>query len=134
MKKPLGLLLLLDEETRFVRATEATLKAKLDQHLDGKGIYSSIRGEHLSFRITHYAGTVTYNSSSTPCAFAAWYHCPALCPNPLLLTSHGPRLDFLEKNRDKLSPLVELLLRESSVELLQEIFADVRAAVQLLPS
>lgn len=66
IKKPLGLLLLLDEETRFVRATETTLKAKLDQHLDGKGIYSSIRGDHLSFQISHYAGTVTYNSSSEP--------------------------------------------------------------------
>lgn len=65
LKKPLGLLLLLDEEARFVRASEATLKAKLDQHLDGGGVYSSIRGEHLCFRIEHYAGKVTYNSSCT---------------------------------------------------------------------
>jgi hypothetical protein len=131
MKKPLGLLLLLDEETRFVRATEATLKAKLDTHLDGKGIYSSIRGNHLSFQISHYAGTVTYNSSSEPqpeerskvVVNVARASFPITHP---VFFPRAPCLDFLEKNRDKLSSLVELLLRESSVDLLQELFADVR--------
>jgi myosin heavy subunit len=63
----MGLLLLLDEESRFVRATEASLKAKFDQHLSSNAIYAPVKGEHLSFRVHHYAGVITYNCS---CGFA----------------------------------------------------------------
>lgn len=57
-------MLLLDDESRFARATEASLKAKFDQHLSEQPVYKAVKGEHLSFRIEHYAGVVTYNCSS----------------------------------------------------------------------
>ncbi|KAL5197705.1 hypothetical protein ABZP36_001217 [Zizania latifolia] len=78
-KKPLGLLSLLDEESTFPKATDISFANKLKQHMKGN---SGFRGEHEgAFKICHYAGEVTYDTTG-----------------------------FLEKNRDPLnSELIQLL-------------------------
>ncbi|CAL5062174.1 unnamed protein product [Urochloa decumbens] len=78
-KKPLGLLSLLDEESTFPKATDLSFANKLKQQLSGNTCF---KGEQDgTFKICHYAGEVTYDTSG-----------------------------FLEKNRDPLhSESIELL-------------------------
>uniref|UniRef100_A0A804K2I9 Myosin motor domain-containing protein n=1 Tax=Musa acuminata subsp. malaccensis TaxID=214687 RepID=A0A804K2I9_MUSAM len=79
-KKPLGVISLLDEESTFPKATDMTFANKLKQHFAGNHCFKGERGG--TFRISHYAGEVLYDSSG-----------------------------FLEKNRDTLhADLVQLLL------------------------
>uniref|UniRef100_A0A8C9S558 Myosin IIIB n=1 Tax=Scleropages formosus TaxID=113540 RepID=A0A8C9S558_SCLFO len=72
LQKPMGLLSLLDEESRFPQATDQTLVDKFEDNLHCKYFWRPKRVE-LCFGIQHYAGKVLYNV-------------------------HG----FLEKNRDTL--------------------------------
>ncbi|KAL6856068.1 hypothetical protein ACP4OV_018870 [Aristida adscensionis] len=60
-KKPLGLLSLLDEESTFPKATDLSFANKLKQQLSGN---SCFKGEHEgAFKICHYAGEVTYDTT-----------------------------------------------------------------------
>ncbi|WVZ66361.1 hypothetical protein U9M48_015595 [Paspalum notatum var. saurae] len=79
LSKPLGLLSLLDEESTFPKATDLSFANKLKQQLSGN---SCFKGEQDgAFKICHYAGEVTYDTTG-----------------------------FLEKNRDPLhSESIQLL-------------------------
>lgn len=60
-RKPLGLLSLLDEESTFPNGSDLTFANKLKQHLHSNPCF---RGEReKAFRVSHYAGEVTYDTS-----------------------------------------------------------------------
>uniref|UniRef100_A0A4W5R0B3 Myosin IIIB n=1 Tax=Hucho hucho TaxID=62062 RepID=A0A4W5R0B3_9TELE len=60
LQKPMGLLSLLDEESRFPQATDQTLVDKFEDNLRYKYFWRPKRVE-LCFGIQHYAGKVLYN-------------------------------------------------------------------------
>ncbi|GLT83396.1 hypothetical protein SLE2022_016880 [Rubroshorea leprosula] len=60
-KKPLGLLSLLDEESKFPNATDLTFANKLKQHLNANPCFKSDRGR--AFGVQHYAGEVLYDTN-----------------------------------------------------------------------
>ncbi|XP_037705601.1 myosin-IIIb isoform X2 [Choloepus didactylus] len=93
LQKPLGLLALLDEESRFPQATDQTLVDKFEDNLRCKYFWRP-KGVELCFGIQHYAGKVLYDASG-----------------------------FLEKNRDTLPADVIVVLRISENELLQQLFS-----------
>ncbi|KAK7881492.1 hypothetical protein WMY93_029901 [Mugilogobius chulae] len=88
LQKPMGMLSLLDEESRFPQATDQTLVEKFECNLKAKSFWRPMRVD-LGFGITHYAGKVIYNAAG-----------------------------FLAKNRDTLPPDIILLLRSSENELI----------------
>ncbi|XP_026708119.1 myosin-IIIb isoform X11 [Athene cunicularia] len=94
LQKPMGLLSLLDEESRFPQATDLTLVDKFEDNLRCKYFWRP-KGVELSFGIQHYAGKVLYDA----CA-------------------------FLEKNRDTLPADVVVVLRTSENKLLQQLFSS----------
>ena len=57
----MGLLALIDEESKFSRATDQTLATKLhNTHgKDPRNIYTAPRDGGISFNIVHYAGYVS---------------------------------------------------------------------------
>ena len=66
---------LLDEESKFPRATDSSLVMKFNRHFSKNDYFLSSRDSRaMSFAIRHYAGKVVYNADG-----------------------------FLEKNRDSLS-------------------------------
>ncbi|XP_036109240.1 myosin-IIIb [Molossus molossus] len=93
LQKPLGLLALLDEESRFPQATDQTLVDKFEDNLRCKYFWRP-RGVELRFGIQHYAGKVSYDASGV-----------------------------LEKNRDTLPADVIVVLRTSENKLLQQLFS-----------
>ncbi|XP_072307193.1 myosin-IIIa [Eucyclogobius newberryi] len=88
LEKPMGMLSLLDEESRFPQATDQTLVEKFECNLKAKSFWRPMRVD-LGFGITHYAGKVIYNAAG-----------------------------FLAKNRDTLPADIILLLRSSENELI----------------
>eukprot|EP00051_Salpingoeca_urceolata_P009658 m.117396 g.117396 ORF g.117396 m.117396 type:complete len:2248 (+) comp16399_c0_seq1:446-7189(+) len=91
---PIGVLSLLNEESRFPRGSDETFVAKLREHLSKRPMFHPSPTTHdLRFAITHYAATISYDARG-----------------------------FLEKNRDTLSHSVVELLRHSEVELVQTLF------------
>uniref|UniRef100_A0A673NMD2 non-specific serine/threonine protein kinase n=1 Tax=Sinocyclocheilus rhinocerous TaxID=307959 RepID=A0A673NMD2_9TELE len=94
LQKPMGLLSLLDEESRFPQATDQTLVDKFQDNLRNKYFWTPKRVE-LWFGIQHYAGKVLYNVSG-----------------------------FLEKNRDTLPADIVVVLRTSENKLLQQLFSS----------
>ncbi|XP_073710943.1 myosin-IIIb isoform X2 [Misgurnus anguillicaudatus] len=94
LQKPMGLLSLLDEESRFPQATDHTLVDKFQDNLRNKYFWTPKRVE-LCFGIQHYAGKVLYNVSG-----------------------------FLEKNRDTLPADIVVVLRTSENKLLQQLFSS----------
>nr|XP_006825854.1 PREDICTED: myosin-IIIa-like [Saccoglossus kowalevskii] len=92
LQKPMGMLSLLDEESRFPEATEQTLVDKFYKNLSKKYYWKPLQ-HGLSFGIYHYAGKVEYIASR-----------------------------FLEKNRDTLAPDIVLLLRSSEMPLVRTLF------------
>ncbi|XP_041923763.1 LOW QUALITY PROTEIN: myosin-IIIb [Alosa sapidissima] len=94
LQKPMGLLSLLDEESRFPQATDQTLVDKFEDNLRCKYFWRPKRVE-LSFGIQHYAGKVLYNVNG-----------------------------FLEKNRDTLPADIVVVLRTSENKLLQQLFSS----------
>ncbi|XP_023574934.1 myosin-IIIb isoform X1 [Octodon degus] len=92
LQKPLGLLALLDEESRFPQATDQTLVDKFEDNLRCKYFWRP-KGVELCFGIQHYAGKVLYDASGV-----------------------------LEKNRDTLPADVVVVLRTSENKLLQQLF------------
>ncbi|NXX88249.1 MYO3B protein, partial [Centropus bengalensis] len=94
LQKPVGLLSLLDEESRFPQATDLTLVDKFEDNLRCKYFWRP-KGVELSFGIQHYAGKVLYDASG-----------------------------FLEKNRDTLPADIVVVLRTSENKLLQQLFSS----------
>ncbi|XP_072817220.1 myosin-IIIb isoform X4 [Vicugna pacos] len=93
LQKPLGLLALLDEESRFPQATDQTLVDKFEDNLRCRYFWRP-KGMELCFGIQHYAGKVLYDASGV-----------------------------LEKNRDTLPADVVVILRTSENQLLQQLFS-----------
>jgi myosin-3 len=104
-----GILALIDEESRFPKATDYTLVDKLNANFSNSPLYirskssfssssissssSSICQSVPSFSIIHFAGQVQYDARS-----------------------------FLEKNRDYLAPEIIQILRSSHVQLISSLF------------
>eukprot|EP00117_Sycon_ciliatum_P007630 scpid20349/ scgid0053/ Myosin-IIIb len=93
LQKPLGMLALLDEESRFPKATDNTLIDKFHTHLKDSEFYKAPRDNSCQFTITHYAGKVTYQVAS-----------------------------FLEKNRNTLPVKMTELLFQAGNNLVQQLF------------
>ncbi|XP_012870046.1 PREDICTED: myosin-IIIa [Dipodomys ordii] len=91
LQKPMGLLFLLDEESRFPNATDQTLIEKFEGNLKSQYFWRPKRME-LSFGIHHYAGKVLYSASG-----------------------------FLAKNRDTLPTDIVLLLRSSENSVIRQL-------------
>ncbi|XP_030406193.1 myosin-IIIa isoform X2 [Gopherus evgoodei] len=91
LQKPMGLLSLLDEESRFPRASDQTLVEKFEDNLKSKYFWRPKRVD-LTFGIYHYAGKVLYNASG-----------------------------FLAKNRNTLPADIVLLLRSSENNLTRQL-------------
>nr|XP_057916582.1 myosin-IIIa isoform X2 [Doryrhamphus excisus] len=91
LQKPMGMLSLLDEESRFPQATDQTLVEKFQDNLKAKSFWRPKRID-LGFGIHHYAGKVIYNAAG-----------------------------FLAKNRDTLPADIVLLLRSSENELVRKL-------------
>lgn len=68
----MGLLSLLDEESRFPKGTDESMVLKFGQHHDKNQYFSRPKLNKTAFSVHHYAGAVTYEATQ-----------------------------FLEKNRDK---------------------------------
>ncbi|XP_029314883.1 myosin-IIIb isoform X2 [Cottoperca gobio] len=94
LQKPMGLLSLMDEESRFPQATDQTLVDKFEDNLRCK-YFSIPKRVELCFGIQHYAGKVMYNVDG-----------------------------FLEKNRDTLPADIVVVLRTSENKLLQQLFSS----------
>ncbi|CAF3676597.1 unnamed protein product [Rotaria sp. Silwood1] len=95
MAKPLGILSLLDDESRLPKATDQTFVEKLNYHFGSNKheCYSINRNNKYSFTIHHYAGKVSYYA-----------------------------LGFLEKNRDTLSDSVVDMFKHSQDDLIRLLF------------
>ncbi|XP_072432083.1 myosin-IIIa isoform X2 [Chiloscyllium punctatum] len=91
LQKPVGLLSLLDEESRFPQATDHTLVGKFEDNLKSNYFWRP-KTVDLSFGINHYAGKVLYNASG-----------------------------FLAKNRDTLPADIVLLLKSSDNKITRQV-------------
>uniref|UniRef100_A0A0K2UVL3 Myosin heavy chain 1 [Tribolium castaneum] n=1 Tax=Lepeophtheirus salmonis TaxID=72036 RepID=A0A0K2UVL3_LEPSM len=98
-EKPMGLLSILEEESLFPKATDATFAAKLHENLLGKCENfqkpSPRPDPNAHFAVIHYAATVSYNLTS-----------------------------WLEKNKDPLNDTVVELMKNGSNALLVQCFID----------
>ncbi|EFX77076.1 hypothetical protein DAPPUDRAFT_305891 [Daphnia pulex] len=92
LAKPLGLLALLDEESRFPGASDNSLIEKFQKNIRSD-YYIRHKSNGLDFTVQHYAGRVSYDATS-----------------------------FLEKNRNFLPHEVVQLLRSSSNPTVQFLF------------
>ncbi|XP_055693301.1 myosin-IIIb-like isoform X2 [Lutzomyia longipalpis] len=90
--RPLGLLALLDEESRFPRATDRSLIEKFHQNVKNK-YYIRPKSDAVCFAIHHFAGRVVYQADG-----------------------------FLEKNRNFLPSEVIQLVRQSSYDMVRFLF------------
>ena len=100
-EKPMGLLAILEEESLFPKATDATFAAKLHENLLGKPACENFckaspkPDPNAHFGVIHYAATVSYNLTS-----------------------------WLEKNKDPLNDTVVELMKQGSNKLLVQCFHD----------
>merc|ERR1712242_212935 len=100
-EKPMGLLAILEEESLFPKATDATFAAKLHENLLGKPACENFQkanpkpDPNAHFAVIHYAATVSYNLTG-----------------------------WLEKNKDPLNDTVVELMKNGSNALLIECFHD----------
>jgi len=101
MEKPLGVFSILEEESMFPKATDATFSEKLkNNHLGKSAVFIKPKPakpgqQEAHFAIVHYAGTVPYNLTG-----------------------------WLEKNKDPLNDTVVDQFKKGSNNLILEIFAD----------
>ncbi|CAF1580482.1 unnamed protein product [Adineta ricciae] len=111
LNKPVGILALIDEESRFPKATDYTLVDKLNANFSNSPLYIRSKSNFSSssqyslssssstlqsiplFSIIHFAGQVQYDARG-----------------------------FLEKNRDYLAPEIIQVLRASHVQLVSSLF------------
>lgn len=88
---------LLDDESKFPRATDTSLVNKFHSHYKASSRYIRPRGNDISFVINHYAGKVVYDARG-----------------------------FLEKNRDNLSSNLVECMKASTLDLIAELFGSER--------
>ncbi|XP_053162242.1 unconventional myosin-VIIb isoform X2 [Hemicordylus capensis] len=92
--KPMNIVSLIDEESRFPKGTDTTMLNKINSHHGRSKIYIPPKSVHDTvFGISHFAGVVYYQSKG-----------------------------FLEKNRDMLSSDVMQLVHSSKNKFLRQIF------------
>merc|ERR1719336_1507388 len=98
-EKPMGLLAILEEESLFPKATDATFAGKLHENLLGKcenfQKANPKPDPNAHFAVVHYAATVSYNLTG-----------------------------WLEKNKDPLNDTIVELFKNGSNALLVKIFED----------
>merc|ERR1712241_722692 len=100
-EKPMGLLAILEEESLFPKATDATFAAKLHENLLGKPACENFQkanpkpDPNAHFAVVHYAATVSYNLTG-----------------------------WLEKNKDPLNDTIVEMMKNGSNSLLVECFKD----------
>jgi myosin heavy subunit len=58
-QRPMGLLALLDEESKFPKATDVTLAIKLHKNFSTSDYYTKPKDNGPAFIISHYAGPVS---------------------------------------------------------------------------
>ncbi|XP_049784574.1 myosin-IIIb-like [Schistocerca cancellata] len=92
LSRPMGLLALLDEESRFPRSTDKSLIDKFHSNIKSKH-YIRPKSNALCFAVQHYAGRVIYQAEG-----------------------------FLDKNRNFLPPEVIQLLRQSHRDMVRFLF------------
>ncbi|XP_017794743.1 PREDICTED: myosin-IIIb-like isoform X2 [Habropoda laboriosa] len=92
LSKPMGLLALLDEESRFPRATNKSLIEKFHSNIKSK-YYVRPKSDAICFAVHHFAGRVVYQAEG-----------------------------FLEKNRNFLPPEVIQLVRQSQYDMVRFLF------------
>ncbi|GAB6020238.1 Unconventional myosin-XV [Chamberlinius hualienensis] len=97
-KKPIGILHVLDDESNFPKATDHSFLEKCHYNHALNDLYSRPRMSSMEFGVKHYAGQVWYSVDS-----------------------------FLDKNRDTLRWDVVELLIGSKLELISEMFLDLRS-------
>nr|XP_018666876.1 unconventional myosin-X isoform X2 [Ciona intestinalis] len=97
VEKNLGLMSLINEESRFPKGTDKSLLNKLHNQHAKNQFYVKPRVIGLEFGIKHYAGEVMYNVTG-----------------------------FLEKNRDTFRDDLLGLLKDSSCDLIYDLFEKVR--------
>ncbi|GAU98067.1 hypothetical protein RvY_09264 [Ramazzottius varieornatus] len=93
LSKPVGILALMDEESRFPKSTDQSLAEKFEYNLRSSSLYQRNRTDGSRFLIEHYAGKIEYSV-------------------------HG----FLEKNRDYLATDIIRVMRTSEIPLLGTLF------------
>ncbi|XP_064021334.1 unconventional myosin-VIIb [Pogoniulus pusillus] len=92
--KPMNIISLIDEESKFPKGTDATMLVKINSLHGKSNVYIPPKSVHdTKFGINHFAGVVFYESK-----------------------------DFLEKNRDTLSANVMQVIHSSKNKFLKEIF------------
>merc|ERR1719489_405753 len=99
-EKPMGILPILEEETIYPKASDATFEAKLKaQHLGKHNNFAKAQSKtdkDAHFAVVHYAGTVSYNCTG-----------------------------WLDKNRDPVNDtVVDLLKKTKGCALMNEIYSD----------
>lgn len=60
-RTPLGMLPLLDEQSRFDRATASTLLETFNKHLKEEPLFVEVKGNY-AFEVVHYAGKIRYHT------------------------------------------------------------------------
>ena len=104
LRRPIGLLALLDEESRFSSSTDESLVAKLQSQL-GKHNDFVGNGASNTFGVRHYAGLVQYTATG-----------------------------FLERNRDPMPDAVVQLLGAADNHLVADLFGNAVLSERPLPS
>ncbi|CAG4979112.1 unnamed protein product [Parnassius apollo] len=92
LSRPMGLLALLDEESRFPRSTDRSLIEKFHNNIKSN-YYVRPKSDAVCFAIHHFAGRVVYQADG-----------------------------FLEKNRNFLPPEVVQLMRQSQYDIIRFLF------------
>ncbi|CAH0724788.1 unnamed protein product, partial [Brenthis ino] len=92
LSRPMGLLALLDEESRFPRSSDRSLIEKFHRNIKSK-YYVRPKSDAVCFAIHHFAGRVVYQADG-----------------------------FLEKNRNFLPPEVIQLMRQSQHDIIRFLF------------
>ncbi|XP_074857772.1 unconventional myosin-X-like [Carettochelys insculpta] len=96
IEKKLGLLALVNEESRFPKGTDSTLLEKLHSQHESNHYYVKPRVTDCQFGIRHYAGEVLYDVRG-----------------------------FLEKNRDTFRDDILNMLKDSSLDFIYDLFERV---------
>ncbi|CAB3239895.1 unnamed protein product [Arctia plantaginis] len=92
LSRPMGMLALLDEESRFPRASDRSLIEKFHNNIKSK-YYVRPKSDAICFAVHHFAGRVVYQAEG-----------------------------FLEKNRNFLPPEVVQLMRQSQHDIIRFLF------------
>ncbi|XP_040611336.1 myosin-IIIa isoform X4 [Mesocricetus auratus] len=136
LQKPMGLLSLLDEESRFPNATDQTLIEKFEDNLKSQYFWRPKRME-LSFGIHHYAGKKHSYTGWNTAAHQSNLRYVVLNPTGMLpsVDNNGSSPQncaiivevlysasgFLAKNRDTLPTDIVLLLRSSENSVIRQL-------------